>query len=299
MATTSSTNLQGLRIVSFESRRSKEMAELIRRYGGKPIIAPSMRELPLEENRAPLELFRRLEGGEIDIVILLTGVGTRTMIDAVAPDYTRERMAELLAGIITVARGPKPVAVLKELGLRPAITAPEPNTWRDVLGELAANVSLQGKRVAIQEYGVVNQELLSGLEQCGAKVFRVPVYRWALPENTEPLRSAISQLCSGAADVVIFTSATQVEHVFKVAQQNGVENELRESSARMLVVSIGPVCNEALQRYGLSADLEPAHPKMGYLISELSQDAKELLAQKRALPRINHKERIEHKNCSM
>ena len=53
-------DLQGLRVVSFESRRAKEMAELIRRYGGKPILAPSMREIPLGENRAALDLFRQL-----------------------------------------------------------------------------------------------------------------------------------------------------------------------------------------------------------------------------------------------
>src|SRR3989475_10978942 len=38
--------LNGLRVVSFESRRAAEMAELIRNYGGEPIQAPSMREVP-------------------------------------------------------------------------------------------------------------------------------------------------------------------------------------------------------------------------------------------------------------
>ena len=37
--------LSGLRVVSFESRRSAEMAELIRNYGGEPIQAPSLREV--------------------------------------------------------------------------------------------------------------------------------------------------------------------------------------------------------------------------------------------------------------
>ena len=125
MKSSSRSSLQGLRVISFESRRAKEMAELIRRHGGEPIVAPSMREVPLAENSAPLELFQKIEAGQIDLVVLLTGVGTRTMVDALAIHYSRERIAALLGSITILARGPKPVAALKELGLQPAFTAPD------------------------------------------------------------------------------------------------------------------------------------------------------------------------------
>jgi uroporphyrinogen-III synthase len=273
-------NLQGLRIVSFESRRAKEMAELIRRHGGEPIVAPSMREVPLSENSAPLELFRKLEAGQIDLIILLTGVGTRTMVNALAIHYTRERIATLLGGVTLLARGPKPVAALKELGLQPAMTAPEPNTWKEVLAVLDANVQLKGKRVAIQEYGIMNQELLSGLEARGAEIFRVPVYLWALPEDTAPLRAAIGEIKKGSADIVVFTSATQVEHVFKVAKDEGMDLDSQKAFAQVLIASIGPVCSETLDRFGLKADFEPGHPKMGNLIGELARRGRELLEEK-------------------
>ena len=44
-------------------------------------------------------------------------------------------------------------------------------------------IQLEGKRVAVQEYGVSNPDLIAGLEARGALVFPVPVYRWALPKN--------------------------------------------------------------------------------------------------------------------
>src|SRR6266404_1761909 len=274
-------SLQGLKVVSFESRRAKEMAELIRRHGGEPIVAPSMCEVPLSENSAPLELFQRIEAGQIDLVILLTGVGTRTMVDALVIHYSRERIAALLGGVTVLTRGPKPVAALKELGLQPAFTAPEPNTWKELLAILDANVRPKGKRVALQEYGVTNQELLSGLEARGAEILRVPVYRWALPDDIAPLKAAIREIVAANADVVIFTSATQVENVFKVAQQDGLDTKLPNSLARALIVSIGPVCSEALARFGLKSDFEPAHPKMGFMIGELAQRGRELLEAKR------------------
>jgi uroporphyrinogen-III synthase len=281
MESSSRSSLQGLKVISFESRRAKEMTELIRRHGGEPIVAPSMREVPLSENSAPLELFQRLEAGQIDLVILLTGVGTRTMMDALVIHYSREKIAALLGGVTVLARGPKPVAALKELGLQPAFTAPEPNTWKEVLAILDSNVRLQGKRIAVQEYGITNQELLSGLEARGAQILRVPVYRWALPDDIAPLKAAIREIVAPNADVVIFTSAIQVENVFKVAQQDGLDTKLPNSLARALIVSIGPVCSEALARFGLKPDFEPAHPKMGFMIGELAQRGRELLEAKR------------------
>ncbi|MFB3068058.1 MAG: uroporphyrinogen-III synthase [Acidobacteriota bacterium] len=275
-------SLEGLRIVSFESRRAREMAELIRNYGGEPIIAPSMREIPLSENRAAVDFIDQLDAGAFDYLILLTGVGTRTRVEAVAGKYSREKVTAALQKTTLIVRGPKPVAALKELGLTAAISAPEPNTWRELLAELDSKAEIKGKRVAVQEYGITNQELLTGLESRGAKVSRVPVYRWALPEDTGPLRSAIRRILDAQADIVLFTNATQVEHVFRVAKEEKVDQRLPQAFGRMLIASIGPVCSEALEHLGVRVDLEPEHPKMGHLVSALGQRARLLLQAKRA-----------------
>lgn len=272
--------LEHLKIVSFESRRAREMAELIRRYGGEPIIAPSMREIPLSQNSAALDFVHRLEAGEIDVVILLTGVGTRTLVEAVASQYPREKLAAILGRVMLVARGPKPVAALKELGLQPTISVPEPNTWREILSELDRNGSIQGRRVAVQEYGITNRELIAGLEARGAEVLRVTVYRWALPEDTAPLRSAIRDVINGRVEIALFTNATQVDHLFRVATEEHLDQSLRQAFARVLIASIGPVCSEALEHFDLRADLEPDHPKMGHLVATVARRARILLEQK-------------------
>src|SRR2546422_3503265 len=104
MSSNTQENLHGLKVVSFESRRAKEMAELIRRYGGEPIVAPSMREVPLSENRAALELLPQLEAGKFDLVILMTGVGTRTLNQALLTRYPQERIVSALRKTQLVAR---------------------------------------------------------------------------------------------------------------------------------------------------------------------------------------------------
>jgi len=272
--------LLGLRVVAFESRRAGEIAELIRRHGGEPLIAPSLREVPLAENTAALEFVRKLDAGEIDVVIVMTGVGLRTLVDVVAGEWPRAALATALRRATLVARGPKPVAALRELGLQPAITVPEPNTWREVLGTLDATLPVAGKHVAVQEYGVTNSDFLKGLEARGATVLRVPVYRWALPEDVGPLQEAIRAVCDGAVDIGLFTSATQVYHLFQVAGADA--DRLRAGFAKVLIASIGPVCSEALRAHGLTPDIEPEHPKMGQLVGAVARRARDMLTAKRA-----------------
>jgi len=175
-------SFNGLRVLSFESRRSAEMATLIANYGGQPIAAPALREVPIESNNEAVAFIDTLTRGEIDLVVLLTGVGTRALIALV--DKTRDRAAFVgaLGRTRIAARGPKPVAALREIDLTPWVVAPEPNTWRELLTVLdgkASEFRLQGARVAVQEYGASNPQLLDGLAERGAAVTRFPCYSTA------------------------------------------------------------------------------------------------------------------------
>jgi uroporphyrinogen-III synthase len=270
----------GLRVVAFESRRGGEMAELIRRHGGDPLIAPTMREVVQTDRAALLAYVQALAAGEIDVVILLTGVGVRLLAETVAQEWPRERLAAALRRARLVARGPKPVAALRALGVQPDVLVPEPNTWREVLATLDQRLPVAGARVAVQEYGVSNEDLVRGLEARGASVRRVPIYRWELPDDLGPLRAAIEAVCGGRADVVLFTSANQVYTLFHVA---GTEaGRLRAACNRVLIASVGPICSAAVRDHGLSPDLEPEHAKMGHLVAEVARRGRAVLARKRA-----------------
>src|SRR6266446_7468575 len=98
----------GLKVISFESRRAAEMAQLIRKQQGEAIIAPSMREVPIERNEEAFRFAQRLFAGEFDMMILLTGVGTRFLDKLLATRYPAGRFAESLRQMTVVVRGPKP-----------------------------------------------------------------------------------------------------------------------------------------------------------------------------------------------
>jgi uroporphyrinogen-III synthase len=280
-----SDGLTGLRVLSLESRRAREMAKLIASYHGQPMVAPSMQEVPLESNAEALDFATKLVSGGFDTVIFLTGVGTRALARLADTLYPREKFVAALQHVTIVARGPKPVAALTEMGVPVAVTAPEPNTWRELLralDDLSESFPLRDKRVAVQEYGASNPELLSGLAERGAIVTRVPIYEWSLPEDTGPLREAVRAIVRGDVDIALFTTSVQVIHLFKIAEELDLVSNVYQGFWRVVVGSIGPVTSEALREHGLPVDFEPEHPKMGFLVAEAAKRAPGLLLKKRS-----------------
>lgn len=270
----------GLRVLSLESRRAKEIAQLISNNGGVPIVAPSTREVPEGPSEDELKLIRGIFERQFDAVVFMTGVGARALVEAAEGVYPREEFLAALRRTRVVVRGPKPAAVMRELNVPVALAVPEPNTWREIVGALDQNkeaVPLAGSRVAVQEHGEPSPQLYESLRERGAEVFPAHVYRWELPEDTRPLKDAIHALIDGGIDVVLFTSRIQYLHATQVANEMGLGMQFAEALKRTVVASIGPVATEALHKHGVRVDFEPSHPKMGFLVKETAERSAELV----------------------
>ena len=272
-----------LRVLSFESRRAKEIAQLIANYGGVPIVAQSTREVADALHEDELKLVRGILAGEFDVVIFMTGVGARAFIDAAATAVPRTQFLSALAKTRVVVRGMKPAAVMREFGIPIWQNAPEPNTWHEIVqmfDQNAQTVALQGLRVGVQEHGAPSSEMYEALRQRGASVFAAHVYRWELPEDIGPLKDAVRSVCAGMVDVVMFTSSVQLNHALKVAAELQLQRDFISGLNRAVVASIGPVASSALRENGINVDLEPAHPKMGFLVKECAEASTELCKNK-------------------
>ena len=272
----------GLAVAAFESRMAREMTRLIEHYDGQALVGPALREIPLQNNPDALRLGARLIDRQVDILILMTGIGTTILFEILR---SRHPMPSIMAGLkqtALVARGPKPVAALKTLALTPTLTVPEPNTWVEVVSTLDEYRPVKGLRVAVQEYGTSNPELLQALRQRGAEVLPVPIYRWALPEDIGPLKQVVREILAGHTQVMLVTNAAQIDHVMQVLEQEGTTSQFKEACRKMVVASIGPTASERLRHYDLAVDFEPSHPKMGVLVKETSEQAHALLQRKRS-----------------
>ncbi len=268
----------GLRVLSLESRRDAEMATLIRKQGGEPFVAPSMREVPLDEHSEAFAFAERLLLGDFDCIILLTGVGTRLLWKTLLTRYPETDLKQALHSVTLVVRGPKPSAAIREIGFVPDVQVPEPNTWRDILTTMNGSPET---RIAVQEYGESNADLIDGLRALGKEVTPVRIYGWDLPEDTAPLRKAAAGLIAGKFDVVLLTTSTQLVNLMAIAREEGIEQQVIEALNSAFIGSIGPTTTETLQDYGLKADFEPSHPKMGLLVNEAAAVAAKVLRGKR------------------
>jgi len=270
----------GLRVLSLESRRAVEIETLLRKQGAEPFAAPSMREVPIADNPDVLTFYDDLAAGVYDMVILLTGVGARAVDSILAPVHGAGAFAEQLKRVAVVPRGPKPQAVLREWGVPWAVSVPSPNTWRELLAAIEGRPE---RRVAVQEYGRSNEELLAALRARGCVVTPVRVYQWALPVDTAPLREAARRLAAGEFDAILLTTSMQLPHLLQVAEEEGLVPTIRASLERMAICSIGPTTSETLEGLGLRADMEPSLPKMGILVKEAGEQAGDIIARKRNL----------------
>jgi uroporphyrinogen-III synthase len=254
------------------------MESLIVREGGAAFVAPSVKERALEDDDTAPRFVERLEADEFDMLICMTAVGLKLLRDSVVPRMPEERLSEALRRVTIVSRGPKPAGILKSLNVPIHLMIPEPNTWKEIVDAVAGRLE---RRIAVQEYGRPNLEMNQALEKLGAAVEPVALYRWELPDDLAPLREAARRLASRELDVVLFTSSIQLDHLFAVAADIGLEPAVRTSLSELVIASIGPVMTDALLAQGYRADVVPKHPKMWSLVRAAAEESPAILAIKR------------------
>ena len=241
--------LAGIRVVAFEARRAEELATLLGRHGASVTSAPALREtrLPGQPGGA------RAGATGSTATRWAPSSCSRASGRARWRRWSATRRPRLLAAlgrVPVVARGPKPLAALRELGVSGARPVPAPHTWREALAVLDGVGLAPGALVAVQEYGVPPPVLVQAIEARGLRVLRVPVYRWALPADTGPLERAAAASC-GASSTSPSSPAPCRSSICSASAPDA--EAMRAALARTVVVSIGPVCSEALEAHGVHA----------------------------------------------
>jgi uroporphyrinogen-III synthase len=269
-------SLRGLTVVGFESRMADATARLVEKFGGHPLPAPSVQAVPLEEHDAVFAFGEALLDGRLDIVYFTTDRGTRLVFETLDTTYDLDAVRAALAETVVTTRSPKPAGALSDHDVPVDLKVPEPHTGEAALDAWASDprtAPLDGARIAIHEYGRPNDDMNDALRGAGTDLLRVPVYRWTLPDDRQPLENGIRALIGGEAQVALFTSRQQVDHVLRVAADRGWVRALRTALGHALVASVGPVTTEALETNDIAVDYEPDRSKLAILIRGVAEYA--------------------------
>ena len=261
--------LKNKTIAILENRAGEQLADLVRKYGGTPLSAPALAEIPDIDPTLITSLINDWQINAPDIFIFQTGVGVKALFATTDTLGITEQLKQILESSIVIVRGIKPSSALRSYKVRIDATAGDPFTTTEVLTELD-KYKIKGKRVAVQRYGDVNLELQQALDTRGAIVTEIATYRWSLPADTQPLVDLMDALDAGKVDMVCFTSASQVYNFFTVAEALGRHQALLAALNKSMVASIGPVCTVALNKFGIKVDVEPQPPKLGPFITAIN-----------------------------
>ena len=266
-------DLQGRIIVTLEGRMPSVLAGLIERHGGKPILAPAMKEVPLPGRHEVIDFINAISTRKAEMVIFLTGVGAKALLAASETLDNQSQLIDALKTLKVVCRGPKPLAVMRSYKIPVDLIPPEPFTTEVLIEALRAKEwNLKGKIVALQHYGEINSYIRDELHSMGAKVLEVSLYKWELPEDINPLKNAIIKIVDSKVDAVLFTTQIQIRHLFQVARQMDMDKNLRKAfEDRVIVAPVGPICVRALTEEGVSPHVVPKHPKMGPLVLAVAE----------------------------
>jgi uroporphyrinogen-III synthase len=260
------------KVIAFvEARMRSEMGSLIERHGGVPYSAPVLQEVYLKDSPEVQGLVRDICDGTVEVMVLLTGVGTRALVQTAEAMGVAEDFIRCLDQRTVIARSPKPARVLRQHKIHIDVMPPEPYTTEDLLAAVAG-LDLKGRRLAVQAYGSPNGALTQGLAALGAEVGEFTLYTWGLPDDHQPVIRMVDDMARGDIHAVAFTSQPQAKNLVTIAAQAGKEESLRKSlsAPSVAVASVGPVCTRGLEREGIQVDVVPDHPHMGNLVQAIA-----------------------------
>jgi uroporphyrinogen-III synthase len=239
---------------------------MLEKEGAAVLPCPLVSILDAPDAEPVIAWLRELVSGRFAYVILLTGEGVRRLLGFADRVGLRNAVIAALARTRTVTRGPKPARALKEVGLAPREAAAVPTT-EGVIDTLRHH-DLSGLAVGVQLYADDNPRLLEFLRAAGASAWPVMPYVYAPQADGERVAELIGRMGRGEVDVLVITSSPQVDRLFEVAAERGIEAELRQGLERTKVAAVGPVAADSLRQRGARVDV---CPEQGWVMKNLVQ----------------------------
>ncbi len=258
--------LEGRTVALAEGRQLEELAQMLAREGATSLRCPMVSILDAPDPGPVVAWLRELVAGRFGLVILLTGEGLRRLLGFAERENMREAVIAGLSRTRTITRGPKPGRALKEVGLAPAKVAEAPTT--DGIIATLRHENLAGKTVGVQLYAEDNPPLLQYLHEAGAAARTVLPYVYAPAADGERVADLIGRLAQGSVDVIVFTSSPQVDRLYEVAAERGLDQQLRQGLDRTRVAAVGPVVADNLRLKGARVDI---CPEQGFVMKNLVQ----------------------------
>ena len=259
------------RIVAITAgRKAEEQADLLRRRGAQVVFAPTITTDYLSSDDDVRAATERVIAAPPTHVVLLTGIGLRTWLEAARSWEGENALLTSLRAANVVARGPKAAAAARTAGVDVALVAKSERA-EELLGALR-DVVADGDVVVVQRHGGVERRFTEELGERGAEVIEVPLYRWRLPDDLAAVDQLIDDVVARRVDAVTFTAAPAVHNLFALAEEHGRKAALLDAfNGDVVALCVGPVCAAAARDEGVADPVFPDVGRLGLMIRALDE----------------------------
>jgi uroporphyrinogen-III synthase len=262
--------LAGFTVGVTAERRHEELITHLERRGARVVFAPAIRMVPVTDDNDLLEATRGLLDEPADDLIVTTGIGFRSWLEAAREWGLSDGLLKALNGLAVLARGTRARAAVRAAGVVETWASASERS-EDLLRHMLEE-DLTGRRVAVQVYGEPAGALTAALRRSGAQVIELPVHRWAHADDPTPLRRLVGQAVAGTVDAITFTSAPGVLATLAVAEEDGLESVLVETlRGPVCAACVGRAAAAVLADRGIPA-IQPARARLDALVTALATD---------------------------
>ncbi|MGH9113675.1 MAG: uroporphyrinogen-III synthase, partial [Acidimicrobiales bacterium] len=245
-------------------RRWEEQAEMLTRRGAHVVHGPVIHTTLLHDADATLQATLTALQAPIDVVVLTTGIGTRSWFAAAESAGIDAELRGLGGRATVIARGPKARSAAIGAGLEVDWQAPSETS--DEMVDHLARLGLRRRRVVVQRDGG-DPLVADRFRRLGADVVDVPVYRWHRPDDPAPARRLLDAATTGRVHALTFTCAYAVATTFGLAAD--ADALVTALNGPVQAVAVGPVTVGALRRHGVERVVEPGRARLGAMVQAL------------------------------
>ena len=277
--------LAGFVVAITADRRREEFATLLERRGARVVTVPTMRIEPLDDDSPVRLATEACLAGPLDYVVASTGIGWRGWFSAAEGWGLDQRLLAACRDAIVLTRGPKATGAVRTCGLREGYSSTNEG-MRDILDWLLAR-DLTGTRIAVQRHGTPDPDFLSALENAGAEVIDVPIYRWGPPADPAAVDRLVESIAQREVHAVAFTSAPGAIALLEAADELGLNRKVCEAfgapapdsgtsrqasqGTTVFAACVGGICASAFNGTGVPTHC-PARGRLGSLVKLIADE---------------------------
>jgi uroporphyrinogen III methyltransferase/synthase len=251
--------LFGQRVVVTRARgQAGDFSQKLAELGADVLEVPAIKITPPKETDAIVDALLGLNA--YDWLVFTSVNGVTAFFDIF---FRRFQDMRDIGGVRIAAVGPATAAKLRELHLQVDLT-PDEFTGKKIAAAFAKYQTIENLKMCLLRAEVANPDLPKALEELGAIVDDIAVYK-TVAETEDPAGAGATLLESGA-DWITFTSSSTVEHFHARFDLP----KLLKKFPQMKLASIGPETSQAIRTLGLEPALEAkAHTTDGLIAALL------------------------------